>query len=37
MEKSLKDARKHFDTGEGKVGLERGGRAKRKRVGGYYI
>ena len=31
MEKSLKDARKQFDTGEGKVGLERGGRARRKK------
>ncbi|KAL9131765.1 MAG: hypothetical protein Q9217_000370 [Psora testacea] len=32
MEKSLKDARKQFDTGEGKVGLERGGRGRRKKV-----
>ena len=35
MEKSLKDARKQFDTGEGKVGLERGPRGlKRKEVPG---
>ena len=32
MEKSLKDARKQFDTGEGKVGLERGGRARKKKI-----
>ncbi|KAG8528063.1 uncharacterized protein KY384_006979 [Bacidia gigantensis] len=32
MEKSLKDARKQFDTGEGKVGLERGGRGRKKKV-----
>ncbi|KAL9102329.1 MAG: hypothetical protein Q9163_002509 [Psora crenata] len=32
MEKSLKDARTQFDTGEGKVGLERGGRASKKKV-----
>ena len=31
MEKSLKDARKQFDTGEGKVGLERGGRGRKKK------
>lgn len=29
MERELKEARKQFDTGEGKVGLERGGK-KRK-------
>ena len=28
MEKRLKEQRKQFDTGEGKVGLERGGRKK---------
>lgn len=28
MEKRLKEDRKQFDTGEGKVGLERGGRKK---------
>ena len=28
MEKKLKEHRKQFDTGEGKVGLERGGRKK---------
>ena len=28
MEKKLKEQRKQFDTGEGKVGLERGGRKK---------
>ena len=32
MEKNLKDARKQFDTGEGKIGLERGGRGRRKKV-----
>ena len=32
MEKSLKDARKQFDTGEGKVGLERGGRGRKKKA-----
>ena len=32
MEKSLKDARKQFDTGEGKVGLERGGRGRKRKV-----
>ena len=26
LDRELKDARKHFDTDEGKVGLERGGR-----------
>ena len=35
MEKNLKDARKQFDTGEGKVGLERGGRGRRKK--GEYV
>jgi len=29
VEKKLKEARKQFDTGEGKVGLERGGRKKK--------
>lgn len=29
LERELRDARRQFDTGEGKVGLERGGR-KRK-------
>ncbi|MDI1487306.1 MAG: hypothetical protein OHK93_006575 [Ramalina farinacea] len=32
MEKSLKDARKQFDTGEGKVGLERGPRGRKRKV-----
>lgn len=31
MEKELKEARKHFDTQEGRLGLERGGGAGRKR------
>ena len=32
MEKTIKDARKHMDTAEGKVGLERGpGRGRRKK------
>lgn len=30
VEKKLKEARKQFDTGEGKVGLERGGRKKKE-------
>lgn len=30
MEKGLKDARKAFDNGEGRVGLERGGRKKKE-------
>lgn len=30
MEKHLKDSRKQFDTGEGRVGLERGGRKPKK-------
>ena len=29
IDKELKDSRKQFDTGEGKVGLERGGRKKK--------
>lgn len=31
LEKELKEARKQFDTGEGKVGLERGGRKKKEK------
>lgn len=29
LDRELKDARKQFDTEEGKVGLERGGRKKK--------
>ena len=31
MDRELKEARKQFDTGEGKVGLERGGKKKDKK------
>ena len=32
MEKNLKDARKQFDTDEGKVGLERGTRGRKRKA-----
>ena len=31
LERELKEARKGFDTGEGRIGLERGAGGKRKR------
>ena len=34
IDKELRDSRKQFDTGEGKVGLERGGRKKIGEEGG---
>lgn len=33
MEKELKEARKQFNTDEGKIGLERGGRKRKVREG----
>ena len=34
LERELREARKHFDAGEGKVKLERGGRRKRVVIDG---